>query len=160
MTLYSFTYFDSGGRIGSFGSADGWTRWGVDPAGTASVSVAPEGAYTAMHTSATRSQRTFINSMPFEVTPGSRFSMSIKARISPDSAGSGTISVIFLRETEVSRTSLLFQPATIKLGSAVTAADGSYRIRYATPAGRHLLRAQYEGSAQYWPAQAESMLSQ
>lgn len=160
MTLYSFSYFDSGGRIGSFGSSDGWTRWGVDRSGTASVSVAREGSYTAMHTSATRSQRTFINSMPFEVTPGSRFSMSVKARISPASVGSGTISLIFLREAEVSRTSLLFQPATIRMGKAVTAADGSYRIRYATPDGPHLLRAQTAGDAQYWPALAETRLPQ
>jgi hypothetical protein len=158
MTLYSFAYFDTGGQLGSFGSADGWTRWGADPSGTASLNVAREGAYTVMHTSATRSQRTFLNSAPFAVTPGSRFSMSIKARISPDSIGSGAIAVIFLREAEVSRTSMPFRPASITLGKAVTASDGSYRIRYVTPTGRHLLRAQYAGTAQYWPAQADTML--
>ena len=158
MTLYSFTYFDTGGQLGSYGSADEWTQWAADPAGTAVVSVSREGAYTAMHTSATRSQRIYINSMPFPVTPGSRFSMSIKARISPGSVGSGTISIIFLQETEVSRTSLPFRPASIALGTAVTASDGSYVIRFATPSGRNRLRAQYAGSDTYWPAQAETLL--
>lgn len=158
MSLYSFGYFDTGGRFAGRGFAEGWSRWGTDATGTASLVIGSDAqGSVALHTSATASQRTYINSVPFSVTPGASFSLTIRARISPASVGSGSFSLIFLKDTEHSRKSLAFQPALLSLGSGTTGADGSYRIAYAVPAGAMAVRAEYAGDAQYWPALASSM---
>ncbi|HEU4851566.1 MAG TPA: DUF4214 domain-containing protein [Telluria sp.] len=158
MSLYSFGYFDTGGRAGSLGFVDGWSRWGLDPNGSASTILAMDAHGMGLHTKATRTQRTYINSAPFAVTPGSKFTLTIRARVSPGSVGSGAFALIFLKNTEHSRKSLPFRPGTTVLASGKTAADGSYRFSYAAPPGRQLVQAEYAGNAQYWPALAETYI--
>ena len=158
MSLYSFGYFDVGGRATALGFSGGWSRWGMDPAGTASASIRTDANGAGLHTAATRTQRTYINSVPFAVTPGARFTLTIRARIAPSSAGSGAFSLIFLKDSEHARKSLAFSGASIALGSGTTAADGSYRIGYVAPAGRFALRAGFAGTDPYWPALAQATI--
>lgn len=159
MSLYSFGYFDVGGRATALGFSDGWSRWGLDPKGTASASIRTDTNGPGLHTAATRLQRTYINSVPFAVTPGGQFTLTIRARIAPASAGSGGFSLIFLKTSEHSRKSLAFSAASIPLGSGTTAADGSYRIGYVAPAGRFAVRAAFAGSDPYWPALAQATIT-
>lgn len=158
MSVYSFGYFDTGGRLASLGFAEGWSLWGADATGSATLSIATDAQGIALHTAASRAQRTYINSVPFTVTPGTRYTLTIRARVAPSSAGSGAFSLIFLQGGEVARKSLAFQAAALPLGSGKTGADGSYRIGYVAPAGRFTLRAAYAGNGQYWPALAATTI--
>jgi hypothetical protein len=148
--LYGFQYQDSGG-LWYFGFSQGLTGWGVDGTGTASVQAAGDGS---IEITSTAQQHTFVNSSPITVVPGSSFTLTIQARVSPSSIDSGYFAMVFLQPsgTEISRTTLPFAPATITLGAAPTAADGSYRVSFPSAVEAMKINAFYPGSAALWPA--------
>ncbi len=76
---------------------------GVNSNGTASVQLGSDASGPYLHVSATAAESTFVNSAQFTITPGSAYTLTITARISPDSIGSGYFALIFVAGTEVSR---------------------------------------------------------
>jgi uncharacterized protein (TIGR03437 family) len=114
----------------------------------------------ALHVSATAAQQTFVNSTSFTVTAGSEFQLEIKARISPDSLGSGVFALIFLSGgTEVSRSTLPFVPANVTLGTAHTGTDGRYSLPFAVQnPGEYQVQSAYAGTDTLWPAFSSASL--
>jgi hypothetical protein len=157
INVYSFQYTGSGGQV-SLNFANGLAGWGVDGNGTAVVQPDSDANGASVRISATATEQTFVNSSPLTVIPGDRYSLTIRARVSPSSVGSGHFALVFLgaNGTEVSRATLNFAPPVLTLGSAQTAADGTYSIAF-TPLnpGGFQLQAAYPGTTALWPAFCE-----
>ena len=161
INVYSFQYSGSGGQA-SLNFANGLAGWGVEPNGTAVVQPSSDANGTSIRISATATQQTFVNSNSLTVIPGDGFNLTIRARVSPSSAGSGQFALVFLGAggSEVSRATLEFAPSTLTLGAAQTAGDGAYSVAV-TPlnTGGFQLQAAYTGTSALWPAFASSLLS-
>ena len=130
---------------GGLGSAAIW--------GDADVALEPSdrGNGQMLHIQSGRDQEAGGNLVEFTVTPGARFSMTFAARISPQSLGSGYLTLIFI-DTPV-RLNVPLAPAAVPIGTALTGPDGSYQFTWETPfAGR--LQAIFPGAGRYLPAQA------
>jgi uncharacterized protein (TIGR03437 family) len=161
INVYSFQYTGSGGQT-SLNFEKGLAGWAVDGNGAAVVQPSSDANGTSIHISATSTQQTFVNSSPLTIIPGDSYSLTIRARVSPSSVGSGHFALVFLNSsgTEVSRATLNFAPPTLTLGSGQTASDGTYNIAF-TPLnqGGYQLQAAYTGTSALWPAFASSPLS-
>jgi uncharacterized protein (TIGR03437 family) len=161
INVYSFQYAGSSGQA-SLNFANGLAGWGVEGNGTALVQPSSDANGPSILISATPTQQTYVNSSAITVVPGDGYNLTIRARVSPSSAGSGSFSLVFLgaNGTEVSRTSLDFAPPTLTLGAAQTAGDGTYSIPF-TPlnSGGFQVQAAYTGTSALWPAFASSPLS-
>jgi uncharacterized protein (TIGR03437 family) len=160
INVYSFRYGASDAQT-SFNFENGLTGWTVDGNGTAVVQPSSDASGKSIHISATAAQRTFINSAPLTVVPGSSYNLTIQARISPSSVGSGSFALVFLNAagTEINRGTLEFEPTTSALGATQTASDGTYGLSF-TPVdpGGSQLQAAYPGTSTLWPAFASSLL--
>jgi uncharacterized protein (TIGR03437 family) len=161
INVYSFQYSSSGAQT-TLNFAKGLDGWGVDGTGTAVVQPSSDANGTSIHISATATQQTFVNSSPLTVVPGDSYNLTIQARVSPSSLGSGNFNLVFLGANgiEVSRSALEFAPPTLTLGAAQTAGDGTYSIAFTllNPGGFQL-HAYYPGTSALWPASASSLLS-
>ncbi len=160
MNIYSIQYADSGGQT-NLDFSKGLTGWGVEANGTALVQLNSDANGKSLHISATAAQQIFINSVSFPVTPGSSYNLTVQARISPDSVGSGYFALIFFEATgKSSRDTLLFAPGTITLGSAQTSADGTYVLPSLSlpQTGTYQVQASYAGTDTLWPAFATTAL--
>jgi hypothetical protein len=156
LRLYSYQYTDSANQA-TLNFSGGLAGWGVDGNGTASVQLGSDANGPFLGISATVAQSTLVNSPAFTVTPGSAYTLIVKARISPNSIGSGYFALIFLAPgTEVSRATLEFAPATVTLGTAQTASDGSYNVQFVpvNSVDTFQVTAYYAGNASLWPAWA------
>ena len=159
MDVYSFHYADSGNQT-TLDFSQGLAAWGVDGNGTALVKLGSDSNGPFLQTAATGNQSTFVNSQMFTVTPGSNYTLTVRARISPDSVGSGYFAQIFLAGTESSRDSLPFAPGTVTLGTTQTSSDGSYSLHFSPPsADTYQLQASFAGSTTLWPALASIALN-
>jgi len=160
INVYSFQYTGSAGQV-SLNFANGLAGWGVDGNGTAVVQPGSDANGTSIHITASSTQQTFVNSGPLTIIPGDNYSMTIRARVSPSSAGSGHFALVFLANgTEVSRATLNFAPPVLTLGATQTASDGTYHIAFTPPnPGGYQLQAAYPGTSALWPASASSPLS-
>ena len=161
INVYGFQYTGSGGQT-SLNFANGLAGWGVQPNGTAVVQPSSDANGPSIQISATATQQTFVNSGPLTVIPGDSYSLSVRARVSPMSAGSGQFALVYLAASgmEVSRATIDFAPPTSTLGTAQTASDGTYSIAFGplNPASFQL-QAGYAGTSALWPAFASSSLS-
>ena len=161
INVYAFQYTGSAGQI-SLNFANGLAGWAVDGNGNAAVQPGSDANGTSIQISATSAQQTFVNSSPLTVIPGDGYSLIIRARVSPSSAGSGHFALVFLGAsgTEVSRATLNFASPTLILGTAQTASDGTYDLAF-TPLnqGGYQLQVAYAGTSALWPAFASSLLS-
>ena len=160
MSLYSYQYSDSGNKA-TLNFSKGLAGWGVDGSGTASVQLGSDAGGPFLGISATAAQSTWVNSSNFTITPGSAYTLTVTARISPNSTASGYFALIFLIGTEVSRDTLDFATGTATLGSTQTGGDGSYSVQFAPvdTDGAFQVTAYYAGSTALWPAQATAPLS-
>jgi uncharacterized protein (TIGR03437 family) len=160
MNVYSFQYSGSGQT--SLNYANGLAGWTVDGNSTAVVQASSDAAGTSIRISATAAQHTYVNSSPFTILPGDSFTLTIRARVSPSSVGSGHFALVFLGAggTEVSRDTLNFAPPTLTLGTAQTAGDGTYSIAF-TPlnSGGFQAQAAYVGTNSLWTAFASTPAS-
>jgi len=160
INVYSFQYAGSGGQT-TLNFANGLTGWTVDGNGTASVQLNSDASGKSVQISATATQETYINSVPLTVIPGDSYNLTIQARVSPSSVGSGSFALVFLSAsgTEVLRNTLEFAPATLALGTAQTASDGTYSLSF-TPlnSAGFQLQAAYMGTGALWPAFSTSVL--
>jgi hypothetical protein len=100
-----------------------------------------------------------VNSSVFAVKPGSPFTMTMRARVSPASAGSGNFAVIFLfdgleRGDLAPRMTVPIAPAPAVVATAQTDADGRYSaaLPAQTVAGKFQVQANFAGSKAMWPA--------
>jgi hypothetical protein len=119
--VYSFQYAGTSGQA-SLNFKNGLAGWGVEPSGTALVQPRSDTNGPSILISSTASQQTYVNSGSITVVPGDGYNLTIRARVSPASVGSGSFSLVFLGAggTEVSRGSLNFAPPTLALGAFQT----------------------------------------
>ncbi len=163
MNLYSYRYADSGMNAAQDFSK-GLTGWAIPPPPnrTASVQLVSDSTGPSLLIKATPTQHTFVNSTFFPITPGSTFTLTVQARVSPASVGSGYFAMIFLDATggsPVPRVTLPFAPGISRLGSPRTTGDGTYSLVFpAQPAGSMRLDASFAGSDTLWPAIASAPL--
>jgi hypothetical protein len=110
---------------------------------------------------ATAAQQIFVNASPFTVEPGSAFTMTMRARVSPASADSGNFALIFLfppngveRSDLAPRQTVPIAAAPAIVASAETDADGRYSVALPQPtvAGKFQWQARFAGSSTTWPA--------
>ena len=161
INVYALQYAGSAGQT-NLNFANGLAGWGVNGNGTAVVQPASDANGPSIRISATTAQQTFVNSGPITVIPGDAFSFTVRARVSPSSAGSGQFALVFLGAggMEVSRATIEFAPPTLTLGTAQTAGDGTYSIAFAPlNSGDFQVQAGYAGTSALWPAFASSPLS-
>jgi hypothetical protein len=160
MNFYSYRYTDSANTAFQ-NFARGLDGWGIenDAGATASVQLASDATGKSLLFQATAAQQTFVNSSPFAVNPGSTFTMRMRARVSPTSAGSGVFALIFLfdgveRSDLAPRMTVPIAPAPEVVGTAQTDADGHYSVPLPaqTVAGKFQLQAKSAGSITLWPA--------
>lgn len=110
-----------------------------------------------------------LDTQPFPVTAGAMFQLSISARVSTPSLGSGNFVVAFLDASGTGTylqipgpslgalipESIPFTPAKISLGKATTDAAGNYQFSLTSLGTLQLtLDVTYAGDAQHWPAYA------
>jgi hypothetical protein len=101
------------------------------------------------------------NSDEFGVTAGAQFPLTVDARVSPRSAGSGYFTLIWFDSggNEPFRQTIMFQPQTQSLGTATTDNTGSFSINNPPDPTLYQVTASYAGSSAQWPAQAISNIS-
>jgi hypothetical protein len=160
MNFYSYRYTDSANTAFQ-NFASGLNGWGIenDAAATASVQLVSSPAGPSLLFQASATQQVFVNSSAFTVTPGSAFTMTMRARVSPASAGSGCFALIFLfdgteRGDLAPRMTVPIAPAPAIVATAQTDADGRYSVALParTVAGKFQLQANFAGSNTLWPA--------
>jgi len=158
MDIYSFVYADFNNQK-TLDFSNGLTGWAVY--GNAQVQLTANSTGNSLQVYAPAEVESIVNSSQFAVTPGSTFSLTIRARISSLSVGSGSFYVIFLTSgTEISRTGLAFAPATLPVGTVQTVGDGSYSLYFGPPNPPDYfdLHASFAGNDSLWPAFASSPL--
>jgi hypothetical protein len=101
-------------------------------------------------------QQIYVNSTAFTVKPGSAFTMTMRARVSPASADSGNFALFFFPPGGVASTvtTVAIAAAPTIVATAQTDADGHYSVALPAPtvAGKFQLQAKFAGSQTLWPA--------
>lgn len=159
MNLYSYQYTDAGANA-TQNLANGLNGWGIEgaPDGDATVQLTSDATGPSLLIEATSGQETWVNSSAFTVTPGSPYTLTVQARVSPASTGNAVICLVFLInglevDSVAPRVILPFTPGAITLGTVQTGSDGSYSQSFpAQPAATAQLQASFAGSATLWPA--------
>jgi len=157
MSVYAVSYQDSGGTVNR-APANGPT-WGID-VGQRSVTTGTDSNGPALSIYAPPGQPVLLSSTPFTVVPGSAFTLSIKARISPFSAASGAFALTFLAAngSAASRIKLPFETGILDLGTVTTGGDG--RFSTTVPVAKtegFQVQAYYSGTDTLWPALASAV---
>jgi uncharacterized protein (TIGR03437 family) len=157
MSVYAVTYQDSGGTVNR-APASG-PAWNFD-VGQRSVTTGADSNASALSISAPPGQPVLLTSPTFTVVPGSAFTLSIKARVSPYSAASGVFALTFLAadSSVASRIKLPFETGILDLGTLTTGSDG--RFSTAVPVAKtegFQVQAYYSGTDTLWPALASAV---
>jgi hypothetical protein len=134
MNFYSYHYVDAANTAFQ-NFAHGLNGGGIenDAGATASAQFVSDSTGKSLLFQATAAQQIFVNSSAFTVEPGSAFTMTMRARVSPASAGSGYFAVIFLfngveRGDLAPRMTVMIAPAPAIVATAETYADGRYNV--------------------------------
>jgi hypothetical protein len=126
LSIGTLHYRESGGGSQSLFFAPGEGAWREVPATAEPASAnAPNSTFTA-----TPDQHLMTGTPKFPVTDGAEFRVDGPWRVSPASAGSGYLALMFLdgNGKEIQRSKLPLQPGWVSLGTATTASDGSFAI--------------------------------
>jgi hypothetical protein len=122
-----------------------------------------------VHVVATPDQFATLDALPFPVTAGAQFQLSVSARISTPSLGSGNFIVAFLDASGTGTylqipgpslgalipESVPFTAANLPLGTATTDANGQYQLSVPALSGSQVtIQTTYAGDSQHWPAYA------
>jgi hypothetical protein len=156
-TVYRFEYSENNGhKPSTWDFAKGISGWQYGP-GVAVFDKGPSPYKEGLHIKADRGQALGFNSTAVAVTPKAQFTLRVTARVSPVSVGSGYFTLIWFNAAgnEPSREVLPFEPNTIALGTATTAADGSFKIGNLPDSNGYQIKAEYAGSDKLWPAVAK-----
>jgi hypothetical protein len=159
LTVYSFQYSENTSRKPFTWDFDkGISGWLFGPGAPVFDTAGPPPHTQGLHIKAQPGQALGFNSTPVAVTPKAQFTLRVTARVAPMSAGSGYFTLIWFDAAgrEPSREILLFQPKTQTLGTATTAADGSFRIGNLPDSSAYQVTAEYAGSDTLWPAVAKA----
>jgi hypothetical protein len=162
MNFYSYHYVDKANTASQnlAGGLDGWFIEN-DAGATASVQLVSDSTGKSLLFKATAAQQTFVNASAFTVEPGSAFTMTMRARVSPAPADSGNFALIFLfppdgveRGDLAPRMTVPIAAAPAIVATAQTDADGRYSVALPAPsaAGKFQLQAKFAGSPMLWPA--------
>jgi hypothetical protein len=160
MNFYSYRYVDKANTAAQ-NFAHGLDGWFIenDAGATASVQLVSDSTGRSLLFQATAAQQTFVNASPFTVEPGSAFTMTTRARVSPASVDSGNFALIFFidsveRDDLAPRMTVPIAAAPAIVATAQTDADGRYSVSVPAPtvAGTFQLRARFAGSQTLWPA--------
>jgi hypothetical protein len=164
--MYTFQYSETGAgsKTANLDFSSGLNNWGLYTTGTGQLESTTIPPGQDLHVTAQPSQVVQLNSFNFNATSGALYTLQIKARVSPQSAGSGYFMIIFLAGSEIARQTLNLQSGTLTLGSAQTASDGSYSVQFdAQPGDPAQLQTQadypgidYPASNALWPARTLS----
>jgi len=143
--------------------ANGLQYWGHWGNGTVVVKPSDHGSGNMLDVWAGPKQSVGINSGQFLVTPGSNYTFTIAARVSPTSLGTGYVAVIFLSgSSESRRDTLPISAPTVQVGDVVTGQDGTFSANFqlqGMPRNTELqLEAIYPGDGTYWPAYARGLV--
>jgi hypothetical protein len=137
VTMYTFQYVETG--TGSLTAtrdfSSGLNGWGMFTTGTAQLESTAIPPGQDLHLTVQPNQVVELNSSSFNVTAGATYTLHIKARVSPQSAGTGYFPIIFLAGSEIARETLNIQSGTITLGTAQTGSDGSYSLQFQAQPG-------------------------
>jgi hypothetical protein len=128
----------------------GLRGWGIGVKGSAVKS-------GVLRVTARREQNVELNSTSTPgATAGEPYIFTVRAAMTPQSAGSGYYSVFFFNQKrEISRTVIIFQAAPIPVGTATTGKDGRWTIKLPKRAGgRFTAEASYGGDKEHWPTQS------
>lgn len=147
-------------RVPNYKFSNGLAGWGAWGSGSTRLANSDQGSGRMLHIKTTPEQDAAINSALFTVTPGSAYTLTFVARISPESVGSGYLAIFFLNDQqEVGRQTIPLAPARVQIGSAMTDAQGGFVIRVESlPDGKLLLEANYTGNDLFWPAYTSLLL--
>jgi hypothetical protein len=164
VAMYTFQYSETGAgsRTANLDFANGFNGWGLFDTGTSQFESTPIPPGQDLHVTAQPGQVVQLNSSTFTATPGAAYTLHIKARVSPQSAGTGYFTIIFVGSQEVRRDNLNLQSGIVTLGTAQTGSDGSYNLQFAAQPGdpqQLQTQADYPGidyplANARWPARA------
>lgn len=157
ITLYGAAYTEgsnSTNRVSNPFFSGGLSPWGAWGNGTFSLDPSDRGSGLMLSAAATADETASINSADFAVTAGENFTLTIYARVSPQSVGSGYFSLVFLSPTlEVHRVKLPFQPGPVQSGVVTTDLNGDFQLNLSgLPPGTLLLEVAYAGDSTYLSA--------
>ncbi len=158
-TLYRIGYVEgqeSTSRVPNGDFAQKLSKWGPWGKGAIRLEASDQDNGRMLHVQTLPGQDAAINSEPFTVTPGSTYTVTFEARISPKSFGSGFFVLVLLGpQGEISRQRIQLASIAVPLARATTGAQGQYQITLESLSGENsLVEANYAGDDQYWPAYA------
>jgi hypothetical protein len=141
-----------------FGS--GLRDWGVYGEDLGEVRVATDAhGDPQLVMSATSSQQIWIDTVPFEVTPGASYEFRASIGVPEESIGTATVSVAFLGEGEVGRATIRFEPVLALEPPITTDEMGVVRVpTEGLSPGRYEVFVQYAGSLERWPSSGTVVL--
>ena len=121
LILYETTYVQGGektNRVLNSNFAQGLNGWGFWGTGTARLETSDQGQGQMLHVTAKPSQTAAINSTRFPVSAGAAYTLTLSARVSPVSTGSGYFDIIFLNSSnEGTRKQIPLKTATVGLAT-------------------------------------------
>jgi len=157
--LSSVEYEENGdgtNLVSNSGFADGLRDWGVygDRLGDARV-IRDDAGNRRLSLVADRSERIWIDSTPFPVTPGAPYDFRAAFGVPEESIGTATVSVVFLADSEVQRRTIRFEPEVLLRPPEVTDDAGKVYVDTGdVPPGRYEIVVSYGGTLSSWPSRA------
>ena len=149
INLYSYKYSESARSV-VLDFSSGLSGWG----GTTPVTLTSDANGASVQMKSTSNLAGFYNTKSFPITPGSPFTLEVKARISPASVSSGYVAVLFIGDTgvETSRITYPFSLPNLPLGSTLTNANGAYIVPFPlADIANFKVDAGYSGTDGNWP---------
>jgi hypothetical protein len=163
MRIYRITYEDGGAtrnRVANAGFDAGLDHWAAYGSGSVTAPTSDRGDGRMLRLRATAAQNISVDAFGFAPTPGSRFRMTVAARLPSGRTSTGYVAAIFLGKTEIERQRLNLAAAPVAVATVTSAADGSIRLIGAPiEAGSYVLRVEYAGDATHWPALLEQPIT-
>jgi len=165
--VYGVNYHEEGGRQTAPADANfalPYKEWTPSTSSTVRREKSDEGPGTMLHLSVPPGKDAKVSFQPlFPVTTGDHYTLTLKAKISPVSAGNGNFGLIFYTTQPnmhiVAVPSLTFEPADI-FTQAVTTDDAgrfSFNLDPSLADGTRISLL-YSGNEKYWPAAHEETL--
>lgn len=159
LRLYDVSFIEDGdgvNRVNNPSFAEGLASWGPYGSGRVAALASDRGPGRMLRMEATVEEEIFVDSAPFEVTPGADYQLSATTAVPERAIRAGLVAVVFLEEAEILRQNLFLEPAPIPLAEVITDAEGGFTLQAdGLAAGDYGLRVSYRGDLSHWPVAAE-----